>query len=589
MRSSALWRMRTYARPYVRQMVVMTFVALAGLLAATSIPMVTKAVIDGPLADGDRRGLLVLATLALFLGVLEAFLAFLRRYVIAVASLGMETKIRDDVYAHLQRLTVSFHDNWQSGQLLSRAMGDVIFIRRFFGFGLIFLVVNLATFVVVIVLMVRLYWPLAVVTATAALPIIVFSRAFEKKYRSVSRRLQDQQGDLATSIEESATGVRVIKAFGRHELVQSEFADGSRLVYDSSMEKVYLRGTFWAVLGTVPNLTMAVVLLIGALAVADGSLTKGGLAAFVSLVLMLVWPVESLGEILAMGEEAETAAERIFEVLDTEPDIADRPGSRRLRRCEGRVAFERVSFHYPGTGRLVVRDVSLTIEPGETLALVGVTGSGKTTLASLVPRLYDVSSGRVTLDGRDVRDIRLANLRRHVAVAFEDTTLFSASVRENMLLGKPDATDADIRAALEVAQATFAYDLPWALDTRIGEQGLSLSGGQRQRLALARAVIGRPRVLVLDDPLSALDVHTEALVESALSRVLDGVTALLVVHRPSTLGLADRVALLSGGTIAAVGTHSNLLETVPEYRAILSQEADDMPTPAGAGVREEVA
>lgn len=580
--------MRPYARPYVRQMIAMTVAALAGLLAATFIPMVTKAVIDGPIAEGDRRGLVLLAGLALLLGVLEAFLAFMRRYVVAVASLGMETTMRDDIYAHMQRLTVAFHDNWQSGQLLSRAMGDVIVIRRFFGFGLIFVVVNLATFAVVIALMVRLYWPLAVITAAAALPVIAFSRSFEKRYRAVSRQLQDQEGDLATSIEEAATGIRVIKSFGRHQLVQREFAGGAREVYETSMQKVRLRGTFWAVLGIVPNLTMAAVLLVGALAVTQGSLTKGGLAAFVSLVLMLIWPVESLGEILAMGEEAETAAERIFEVLDTEPDIADRPGATRLRRCMGRVEFEGVGFAYPGTDEGVLRDISLVVEPGETLALVGVTGSGKTTLASLVPRLYDVTAGRVALDGRDIRDIRLANLRRHVAVAFEESILFSASVRENLLLGRPDAGDDDIRGALETAQATFAYDLPWGLDTRIGEQGLSLSGGQRQRLALARAVIGTPRVLVLDDPLSALDVHTESLVEDALTRVLAGVTALLVVHRPSTLALADRVALLSGGTIAAVGSHSRLLETVPEYRAILSQEAEQPSAMAGAG-GEEVA
>jgi ATP-binding cassette subfamily B protein len=434
--------------------------------------------------------------------------------------------------------------------------------------------------------MVRMYWPLAVVTAGAAIPIIIFSRSFEKEYRTVARQLQDQEGDLATSIEESATGARVIKAFGRHKLVQGQFADGSRTVLDTAMKKVRLRGKFWAVLGIVPNLTMAGVLFIGALAVANGSLTKGGLAAFVSLVLMLVWPVESLGEILAMGEEAETAAERIFEVLDTEPDIADRPGARRLRRCRGRVAFDDVSFAYDAKGEAIVRDISLAIEPGETLALVGVTGSGKTTLAALVPRLYDVTAGRITLDGCDIRDIRLANLRRHVSVAFEETILFSASVRENLLLGRSDATDVDMRVALETAQATFAYDLPWGLDTRIGEQGLSLSGGQRQRLALARAVIGRPRVLILDDPLSALDVHTEALVEDALRRVLEGVTALLVVHRPSTLALADRVALLSGGTIAAVGSHSRLMDTVPEYRAILSQAAEE---PTGSRAREEVA
>ncbi len=291
---------------------------------------------------------------------------------------------------------------------------------------------------------------------------------------------------------------------------------------------------------------------------------------------MLVWPVESLGEILAMAEEAGTAASRVMEVFDTEPAIVDRTDALALETAAGRVRFEGVGFGYSERGAALLHDIDLDIAPGETVALVGTTGCGKTTLASLVPRLYDVSAGRITLDGHDVRDLTLESLRRHVAVAFEDPVLFSASVRENLLLGFPDASDDDVARALEVAQATFAYDLPWGLDTRVGEQGLSLSGGQRQRLALARAVIGRPRVLVLDDPLSSLDVHTEALVEEALKRVLAGTTALLVVHRPSTVALADRVALLENGTLTAIGTHSELLESVPAYRDILSQQAEEL-------------
>jgi ATP-binding cassette subfamily B protein len=271
-----------------------------------------------------------------------------------------------------------------------------------------------------------------------------------------------------------------------------------------------------------------------------------------------------------------TAADRVYEVLDTEPSIVDRSKAATVspRDVEGRVRFEAVTFTYPGARSPVLRRVDLDVRPGETLAIVGATGSGKTSLVSLVPRLYDVTAGRITIDGRDVRDYRLTSLRRIVSVAFEEPTLFSMSVRENLALGRADASDDDIAEALAVAQAEFVYELPWGLDSRVGEQGLSLSGGQRQRLALARAVLGKPRVLVLDDPLSALDVHTEALVEEALARVLKGTTALLVVHRPSTVALADRVALLLDGEIAAVGTHSELLATVPEYRAVLSAEAD---------------
>jgi len=335
----------------------------------------------------------------------------------------------------------------------------------------------------------------------------------------------------------------------------------------------------------IPNLALAVVLCVGALAVAKGLLSLGGLIAFLSLQLQLVWPIDALGWILAIGQEAATAAERVYEVLDTPVGIADLPGAIPLGRVRGRLRLEGVGFRYPGADRPVLHDVSLEVEPGETLALVGATGSGKTTLVSLVPRLYDVTQGRITLDGHDLRGLRLESLRRVVAVGFEEPILFSASVRENLVLGIAEATEEEIATALEVAKAEFVFELPWGLDTRIGEQGLSLSGGQRQRLALARAVLARPRVLVLDDPLSALDVHTEALVEEALARVLAGTTGLVVVHRPSTLALADRVALLEGGTITAVGTHRELLASVPAYRSILSQDAEEEPAVDAGGAR----
>jgi ATP-binding cassette subfamily B protein len=291
-------------------------------------------------------------------------------------------------------------------------------------------------------------------------------------------------------------------------------------------------------------------------------------------VLILVWPIEELGWILAMAEEAETAAGRVWEVFDTDPVIADRPGAKPLAHARGTVRFQGVAFTYPGSPRTVLHDVDLEIAPGETLALVGATGAGKTTVATLLARLYDPSAGRVLLDGHDLRDVTLRSLRGHVGFAFEEPTLFSASVRENLLIGHPDATEADVEAALEIAQATFAHELPWGLDTRIGEQGLSLSGGQRQRLAVARAIIGRPRVLVLDDPLSALDVHTEARVEAALRPILADRTSLVVVHRPSTIALADRAALLENGRITATGSHRELLTREPRYAAILSQEAE---------------
>ncbi|MGZ4589891.1 MAG: ABC transporter ATP-binding protein [Actinomycetes bacterium] len=572
----SLWRIRSYVRPYAKQMLVMTVAAGVAVGASIVVPLVTRSVVDGPIRDGDRSGLIPLGLLALTLGVLEAGLVFIRRWVQSYAALGMETAIRDDLYAHLQRLPVAFHDKWQTGQLLSRATTDLSTIRRFLSFGLVYLVVNVATFVTVIALLVHLYAPLAALVAASAVPLFLISRNLSKAYLETSRRVQDLQGDLATFVEESAVGVRVIRSFGRRDHVGHRFRHGARTLHDSAIDKATLVARFWSLFDLVPSVTLGGVLLFGSLAVTQGSMTLGDLVAFVSLMLMLVWPVDSLGWILANGQEAMTAADRVYEVFDTEPAIVDRPGAVAVASTGGELHFEGVGFTYAGSERPVLRDIDLAVRPGETLAVVGVTGSGKTTLTALVPRLYDATSGRITLDGRDIRDIELTSLRRLVSTAFEDATLFSSSVRDNLTFGHAGATDDEVREALEIAQATFVHDLPWGLDTRIGEQGLSLSGGQRQRLALARAVLGRPSVLVLDDPLSALDVHTEALVEEALRRVLSRTTALLVVHRPSTVALADRVALLENGTIAAVGTHSELMANVPSYRAVLSQHAEEV-------------
>jgi ATP-binding cassette subfamily B protein len=419
----------------------------------------------------------------------------------------------------------------------------------------------------------------------SAVPLFLLSHWFSRHYITASRRMQDQQGDLATVIEESAQGIRVIKSFGRRRYMAERFRGGARLIHDTAVGKARLLGRTWAGFDLVPNITLAIVLVGGAYAVASGGMTVGALVAFVTLQLMLVWPIDALGWIIANGQEAITAADRIYEVFDVQPSIVDRPGAVAVTdhdEIEGRLCFEGVAFRYPEAEREVLHRIDLEVSPGETVAIVGVTGSGKTSLVSLVPRLYDVTAGRITLDGRDIRDYQLTSLRGMVGVAFEEATLFSMSVWENLTLGRPDAGEDEVAEALAVAQAEFVYELPWGLSTRVGEQGLSLSGGQRQRLALARAVLGKPRVLVLDDPLSALDVHTEALVEEALARVLRGTTALIVVHRPSTVALADRVALLQDGVLAAVGTHTELLATVPAYREVLSAAADAEPTGATA-------
>ena len=576
----ALRRYVPYLRPYVWLMVIFGLSQLGSLAAAASIPKVIQYTIDGPISHHDLTRLFEMAGLLLLVGALEFTFILLRRYFSGVASLHMETDLRNDFYAHLQSLQVSFHDNWQSGQLLSRAMADISTVRRFVSFGLIWFLQTVVTFAVVFVLMAQLDWQLALVVVLCMIPIAILSRSFQDRYRVIARRLQDLSGDLTTTIEEMATGVRIIKAFGRMPLMQKRFEDQAHMIRDTSLKGIKARAQLWTQLNFLPNLSLVFVLLLGGAGVVQGRLSIGALVAFMSYIFMLVWPMDAIGWVLSMSEECRTASQRLSEVLDSHPEIADRPHARPLEHSRGRLEFRGVGFKYPKSDQWILRDLNLVVEPGETVGLVGRTGSGKTTLAYLVPRLYDVSEGAVLLDGVDVRDITLRSLRSHIGVAFEDPILFSASVHENLVMGRPVVSDAELKRAIDVAQAGFVWDLPWGLETRVGEQGYTLSGGQRQRLALARAVLGAPPVLVLDDPLSSVDVHTEALIEDSLARVLEGVTGVLVVHRPSTLALADRVVLIDGGRVAATGTHQDLMRSNELYRALLSQEYESEGVPA---------
>ena len=613
---ASLWRLKIYVRPYRWQMLLMFAVALGGTLVGVAVPLLTKAVVDGPLQHGDRGALWRLGLYALLFGLAEAILILARRLTLANSALGIEKDLRDELYNHLQRLDVGFHDSWQSGQLVARMTSDISAIRRFLGFALIFLVVNSVTFAVVSVLLIAINPLLGAIVVVFGLPLSYVVFKYERVYRRQIRAVQDQQGEVATDVEESALGIRAIKAFGRAGFVTGRYLDKSVDLRRLQLRQIKTLAEIWALIIAQPQTVLGLIVLGGGAAVAHGSLSLGTLVAFISLFLLLSWPIESMGWLLAASQEANTAAERVFEVLDSEPtirtpDIAARthapasttvPAPAPSPRPTARLAFQDVEFAYPGTGRPILTGVNLSLAPGETVAVVGPTGCGKTTLTALVPRLYDVTGGRILLDGVDIRTLPLSDLRARVACAFEDPTLFSASVRENLVLGRPDAGPDEIDEALRVAQAQFVHELPWGLDTRVGEQGLSLSGGQRQRLALARAVLGRPPVLVLDDPLSALDIHTEGLVEQALRAVLAETTGLVVAHRASTVLLADRVALLgraapagddgdgggsSGGsngshgagaqtpyTIVAFGTHHELLEAVPAYRDLLSQSSE---------------
>ncbi|WEB40330.1 ABC transporter ATP-binding protein/permease [Streptomyces yunnanensis] len=593
----SLLRLWPFVRPVRARLCTAACVAVVASCLSVVVPLVLKWLVDGPVAHRDAGGVWLGGGYLLLLGVAEALLFGLRRWLVARPTAAVEAAMRDALYRHVQRLPVAFHDRWTSGQLLSRATTDLQLLRLFLVFPLLFLLVNGVTIAVGGVLLLAQQWLLGLVLLAPVLPLMAVCSVFQAKYGRVARRALDQVGDLTTVVEESVLGIRIIKGFGRHRSQARAFRELARAVRTTELRKARLLAAIWGVNTLLPEVAFGAALVLGTVQVADGQLSAGTLVAFLSMALALRWPVDSIGFLLAMSSAAATAADRYFEVLD-EPAVEEGGPWRRTNdaaaaegeRGGGGLVFEGVEFRYPDAtpdAPPTLRGVDLHVRPGETMALVGATGSGKTTLTALVPRLYDPTAGRITLGGRDLATLSREEARALVAVAFEEPTLFSASVAENVLMGAADGPEADhpaaLRRALRVAQAEeFVAALPQGAATGVGEQGMSLSGGQRQRLALARAVVGRPRFLILDDPLSALDVHTEARVEAALRDVLATTTALVVAHRPSTVLLADRVALLSGGRIAAVGTHHQLLRENAEYAALMSGD----PGRGGTGRQE---
>jgi ATP-binding cassette subfamily B protein len=588
---ASLGRLYRYAKPAMPRIYVAIVASLLASLVALAIPQVLQWLIDGPLTGTDVSLVWFSVGLVLALGVAEAGLIALRRWLVLTPGTHVEAHMRNSLYRQLQRLPVAFHDRWPSGQLLSRAIGDLNLIRRWMAFGFVILIVNTLTLVIGFIILVSLNWVLGSIFVVASIPVLIYGYAFEKRYSTAARRGQDQQGDLATAVEESVHGIRVLKAFGRGSHALKRFETQAEQLQGTELEKARAVAGIWLWLLLVPDVAFAVALVVGVWLAQSGQSSVGELVAFFATGTVLLFPIQSMGYFLAMTIDAKTATNRFFEVMDEVNTIVDPAAPKTIARPRGRLVFSDAHFRYQDSPERfpdLLDGIDLVIEPGETMALVGLTGSGKTTLTALPTRLYDVTGGSVSLDGVDVRDLALDELRTHIAMAFEDATLFSATVRDNVLLGRPDATEAELAEALDVAQAQFVHDLPNGLDTRVGEEGLSLSGGQRQRLALARAVAARPSVLVLDDPLSALDVTTEQRVEAALRRVLASTTALIVAHRPSTVSLADRVALMQDGRITAVGTHSELIATNDHYRFVISslddQAQSTSPEPAATEI-----
>ena len=561
-------RLLGFLKPYKWSLTVSIVLAVGSQASAIVIAYLTGTGLEKAINATDRHQLYTIAALVIAVGVVRAVCMAGRRLISGRQALGVEYDMRNALYAKLLRLSFGFYDRHQTGQLLSRATVDLQTVRFFLGYGLVFFFQNVITIVGATVIMFFVNWELALV-ATAVTPLIV---VFAYRYSSVShpvlRDVQQKMADVATVAEENIVGVHVVKSFAQEESELEKFADRSERVFSRSIDANKQRAIYVPLLSFLPLIMQAGVLLAGGREVANGTLDIGTFFFFNVLVVMLVMPLRMLGMWIGQSQRATASGERIFEVMDEHEEIADLPGARDMPEGDGRVRYEDVSFEY-AHGRPVLQDIDLELEPGKTVALIGHTGSGKTTLAALVPRFYDVSHGRLTIDGVDVREIKLQALRREIGIVSQDPFLFSATVRENIGFGRPEATDEDIRRAAELAQAhEFIEALPDGYDTVIGERGITLSGGQRQRIAIARALIMNPRILILDDATAAVDATTEARIRLGLREAMKGRTTLIIAHRLSTISLADEVVVLDHGRICARGTQAELADSSDVYREI---------------------
>jgi ABC-type multidrug transport system fused ATPase/permease subunit len=563
---STFRRLLGFLRPYKASLVVSSLLAVGSQLAAIAITFLIRAAINGPITDEDTNGLWLLAGLVLAVGAVKALFMLGRRLIAGRQALGVEFDMRNALYAKLLRLSFGYFDRHQTGQLMSRATVDLQAVRFFLGYGLIFFFQHIVTVVVVTSVLFAVDWHLALVALWITPVLVVLAYRYSSVSHPVLREVQQKMADVATVAEENIVGVHVVKSFAQEPREREKFASASEAVFGQTVEANRQRSIYVPMMAFLPLLAQAAVLLVGGHMVVNGSLSLGAFIQFNVLVLMLVMPLRMLGMWIGQAQRATASGERIFQIIDEPEEIRDGGGARELPAGPGRIRFEGVTFAYD-SARPALQELELELEPGRTVALIGHTGSGKTTLTSLVPRFYDVSAGRVTVDGADVRDLTLESLRRAIGVITQDPFLFSATVRENIAFGRPDATDDQVFAAAEAAQAhEFIERLPQGYDTVVGERGITLSGGQRQRMAIARALLIDPRILILDDATASVDATTEARIRLGLRQAMKGRTTIIIAHRLSTISLADEIIVLDHGQIAARGTHEQLIDESPVYR-----------------------
>jgi len=561
-------RLLGFLRPYRRSLVVSTLLAVGSQVAFILVPVLTGVVINELSGTQDTELLVLEIAAVLALGLVRGALMYGRRVISGRQALAVEYDLRDELYSHFLRLSFGFYDRSQTGQLMSRATIDLQSVRFFLGYGLIFFAQHILTVVIVTAVLFAYSWQLALVSLAITPVIVLTAYRYSHVSQPVLRDVQQKLAEVAIVAEESITGVHVVKSFSQEERRAEDFAGAADDVFEKTLGANRQRALYVPLLSFLPLVAQALVLLAAGRMVVSGSLSIGAFFSFNLLLAMLVAPLRMLGMWIGQAQRAVAAGGRIFEILDEPEEIADRPGAQSLPDGPGHVVIENVTFGYE-PGRPVLQDVSLDVPAGRTVALIGRTGSGKTTLATLVPRFYDARDGRVLVDGVDVREVARRSLRREVGVISQDPFLFSTSVRENIALGMPGAPFEAVEAAARAAQAhDFVLELPQGYDTVVGERGVTLSGGQRQRIAIARALLIDPRILILDDATASVDATTEARIRAGLREVMRDRTTIIIAHRLSTIALADEIVVLDDGRVAARGTQAELLEESPVFREI---------------------
>ena len=568
-------RLLGFLRPYTRGAVASLVLAGLAMGATVAIPWLTGRAID-EIDSGNRDGLTTLVLVIAGVALLRVVLSVARRLVAGRVSLAVEVDLRNLVYAHLQSLELGFFATTQTGQLMSRATVDLQSVRFFLGYGLVFIAQSALTIVLAAAAMLALQPGLGALALTPVPFVVLVAARYGRRSRPSLQEVQQRIAELTADVEENVSGVRVVKAFAAEPRRLERFRGSVTRVFDQSMDATRLRAFYNPFIGFLPNLGLAVILLIGGRQVINGTLTLGDFTAFYAYLLMLIGPMRQLGIALGLAQRATASGARLFELLDREPRLVAPADARPLPEGRGRVELRDVTFAYENAAAPSLRDVSLVVEAGSTVALVGGTGSGKSTLVRLIARLYDPTSGSVLVDGADVRSLDLGELRRSIAVVDDDPFLFSATVHDNIAYGRPQATREEVVLAAERAQAAgFIDELPQGYDTRVGERGLTLSGGQRQRLAIARALLADPRILVLDDATSSVDATTEQAIKEALREVMAGRTTFVIAHRLSTIALADEIVVLEDGEVIAHGTHDELLTRSELYAEIAHKGLPD--------------